>query len=144
MPLKAAEPDGSNQYLRPLMALRLRYTLHLQAESNIVEHIAPRKEIQVLPNHDGIRTKRTHCLGIGRINDAYPALRGRLESTDDLHQGTFAAAAWPKQAGKPAGRKTMRKIIQRNHAFFATARPDLRHILYQYVHVTTLRANASS
>src|SRR6185437_15060374 len=120
------------------MAVRFGHPLHLKTKGDIVEHATPREEIQVLPYHDGIRAKRTPRLRIRRINDAYTAIRSRLKAADNLNQGAFAAAAWSEQARNPAGRKAVRKIIERHHALLAAAGPDLRHILYQYIHATAL------
>jgi hypothetical protein len=54
----------------------------------------------------------------------------------------LAAARRPQQAGDTAGLEPMRHAIERDHAGAANARPDLRHLLDDNVHVASMPRKA--
>ena len=65
--VEAGEPNRTDQRFGALIPLRFRDTLHLKAERNVVDYAAPGKQIQRLPNHNRISTKRTRQIRIHRI-----------------------------------------------------------------------------
>src|SRR5262245_23891187 len=85
-----------------------------------------------------MHAERQREVGPLRLGDAHAAAGRGFQAGDDLDQRTLAAARWPKQAGDPPRTECMRDVLERDHAGAALARPDLRHVLDQDVHVATM------
>src|SRR6185312_7972 len=111
MLLEATQADRCDHRAGPVVALLSRHPVHFEAEGDIVDNGAPRKQIQVLPNHHRLRSKR-RVSGTAALADCHVAARARFDPADDLDHRALAAAARPEDAGHPLGGEAMRYAVQ--------------------------------
>ena len=112
--LEAAQADRGEQRRGALIALGCGHAAHLEAEGDVVDDVAPRKQIEVLPDHDRVGAERPRHRPAARRWMRTVPLGRRLEAADDLDQRALAAAARAEQAGEPAGAETMGEAVQRH------------------------------
>src|SRR5213079_1105682 len=122
------------QRARLVLALRPGHPGHLEAEGDVVDHAAPREEVEVLPYRDRVRAEGPRLGFPRRIDDPDLPAGGRDESADDLRERALAAAARPQDAGEAPRAKPVRDAIQGEHARAAGAVPGVREIFGDYIH----------
>ena len=111
--LETAQSNRRNQRPGAFVTLGLWSALHFEPEGDIVDDRAPRKQIEVLPDHDRMSAKRLRGAPLPANGDR--AAGERLDATDDLRHRALAASAGPEDAGEVLRGKRVRHTIERDH-----------------------------
>src|SRR5262245_40873284 len=97
MVFETAQPDRGDERAHGPVALGPADPAHLESEGDVIDHAAPGKQVEVLPNHDGVRAEWALSISV-RVLDAHIAAGRRFQPANDLDQRAFAAAAGAEQA----------------------------------------------
>src|SRR6185312_14087558 len=108
-----AEIDARERLACTAVAFDARHPRYLEAESDVVEHSPPGKQIEGLPDRGHFRG---HLLCVAAKRDKSHATNRRLEQTArNLQQSAFAAAAWPDDRCDFSRREAAGHAVEREH-----------------------------